>query len=146
MNLTPNQQRIQSVINSGATAREKERQLEAAIKQHRDRGDHAVAEDLLREFASAIGRVRSAAHAEQVAFLQSVPGGEVAAMAKAARDRQVEERKALGPNPPPADTIPGAPDHLAIWRDMQARNPMAAAQYFQANQGAIVAARQRLGQ
>ncbi len=46
---------------------------------------------------------------------------------------------ALG-GPPSAGGSP--PDHLAIWTDMQGKNPMAAAQYFLANQQAIVSAQQ----
>lgn len=47
---------------------------------------------------------------------------------------------ALG-GPPSANGSP--PDHLAIWKDMQTKNPMAAAHYFIAHQDVIVAAQQQ---
>lgn len=57
------------------------------------------------------------------------------------------------PVPPAANTTgaaggppsaPGSPtDHLAVWRDMQGKNPLAAAHYYLANQAAIVEQQQK---
>lgn len=138
----------------------KDEELKAATqaatqaKTYQDALTRRVQADLAQLPEAAQEKVKALAGDDPIKLMDAIDlVRAVGATAPAGQQAPAGAPQQRPPVPPAANTTnaaggpPSAPgsatDHLAVWRDMQGKNPMAAAHYFLAHQADIVAAQQK---
>lgn len=145
---------LRTVAGEAKTLREKltaraEAELAALPEAARDRVKALAGDDPVK-LLDAIDLARAMAGGSQQQTQQTNTTGQQGASSAPAG---APAQGGKPPVPPAANTTgaaggppsaPGSPtDHLAVWRDMQGKNPLAAAHYYLANQAAIVEQQQK---